>query len=225
MSSIKFTNEQNERLKRLERVGGSLVEVIHNEFLTAILGVNQGVHFVIYPDGSMDRFEKNEFVKYRTSWVGPLINDPASLEKRRLEALDREQNRLIEEKERKRLDRKAKRDGLSKMEVLQQKYEIEIPELYQGICELAKPVFDFFFDRYGDSTNRRIGTSTREIENWMDPEYILDTVIRKVSPFISEDEVMENGPEIQYDEFQEFIQLERKYQLAISFQYCGVLPY
>jgi len=220
------------RLARLAKLGGTLNNqpAKKGDDLAAI-GENQGVHFVMYPDDTVDRFEKNEFVKYRSGWTGPTINDEASLQAARNEVTRLSLQAASEAKERKKRERQAKKNlSPTNSDVIrQQRYDIKIPDNFVDITDSMRPAFDFFFEKFGELINRQIGTSTREIENWNDPEYVLDAVMERMHDYLglpnSTGEVDGEGPEMTPEEYLDFKELDRKYQLAIAYQYCGMLPY
>jgi hypothetical protein len=220
------------RLARLQRLGGSLHEQpVKKGDDYAAIGVNQGVHFVMYPDDTVDRFEKNVFVKYRPGWTGPVINDEAALHAARNEVNRLALEAAVAAKERKRRERQAKKDPNSQNsdDLRRQRYDIKIPDNFVDITDSMRPAFDFFFSKFGDSINRKIGSSTREAENWNDPEYVLEAVMEKMHDYLgvpdSTGEVDGEGPEMTPEEYLDFKELDHKYQLALAYQYCGTLPY
>jgi hypothetical protein len=229
-NAVNFQFVVLQRLARLEKVGGKLIEQpVTNGQEFAAVGENQGVHFVMYPDDKVERFEKNQFVKYRSGWTGPVINDEESLRKQREEQARLALQAANDEKERKRTARKrAKADpnAQNSAELLKQRYDIKIPDNFVDTIDSVRPAFDFFFDKFGEAINRKIGSSVREAENWNDPEYVLQAVMDKMHDYLGvEDDIPSDGPECTHDDWVEFKELDEKYRLALAYQYCGQLPY
>lgn len=225
---MEFAQVVANRLARLSRMGGKLIEQpARNGEQLAAIGENQGVHFVMYPDDTVDRFEKNAFVKYKPGWTGPVINDEAGLQAARNEQTRISLRAAQEAKDLKRASRKKKLDPNAKnsSELIKQRYDIKIPDNFVDTIDSVRPAFDFFFDRFGYGITRKIGTSVREAENWGDPEYVLEAVMEKMHDYLGDpDYEPKDGPECTHDDWVEFKELDVKYQLALAYQYCGVLP-
>jgi hypothetical protein len=230
---MNFNSLVQDRIDRLTKIGGEIYkEQVVNGNDVAAVGQNQGVHFVMYPDNTFDRFEKDQEVKYRKGWKGPVINDPSSVRARQEQAFKDQMAAIAAEKAAKRASRRAKKaetsGELSLAERLK-RYEIEVPAQHQEVIELARPAFDFFFEEYGPTIDKKIGDSVREKENWSDPEYILEYVTDKMKPYFTGDdatgEVDGDGPACTPDEWREFKELETPYQLTLAVQFAGLLPY
>jgi hypothetical protein len=233
---MQYTTAVQDRIERLLKIGGEILDKqVTNGNELAAVGVNQGVHFVMYPDGTFERFEKDELVKYRKGWTGPTINDPKEVRARKEREFNEQMAAIAEEKQKQRDARRAARKkGLvesnepSLVERLK-RYEIEVPAAEREVIELARPAFDFFFEQFGQTIDRKISGSTREKENWSDPEYVLDFVTNKLKPYLgTEDatgEVDGEGPACSPEEWQDFKQLDTAYQLTLAVQFCGILPY
>lgn len=230
---MQYTPEVQTRIDRLVKIGGEILnDHAKNGHDVAAVGHNQGVHFVMYPDGAFDRFEKDQEVKYRKGWNGPVINDPKSVAERQARAFSEQMSALAREKAAKRASRrKAKTADSNEMSLADRlkRFEVEVPAQYQETVELARPAFDFFFEEFGSTIDKKIGDSVREKENWSDPEYILDYVVTKLRPYLEgEDatgEVDGNGPACSPEEWREFRELEQAYQLSLAVQFAGMLPY
>jgi hypothetical protein len=227
-ATMEYGQAITNRIARLTKIGGTVLDQsATNGSAVAAVGEIEGVHFVMYPDDTVDRFERNIQVKYRQGWAGPVINDEASLATARQE---RERQALLAEqaeKDRKRAERKAKKDNNAGQasELIKQRYDIKIPENFVDTIDSVRPAFDFFFDKFGEGLTRRIGTSIREIENWRDPEYVLEAVMEKMHDYLGDpDDIPTEGPECTADDWLEFKGLDIKYQLALAYQYCGMLP-
>jgi hypothetical protein len=216
------------RIARLTKIGGTVLDAtVKNGEAVAALGEVKGVHFVMYPDDTVDRFERNVLVQYRKGWIGPVINDEASLAAATAERARQALLAVQAEKDRKRAERKAKKDSNADQTqaLIKQRYDIKIPENFVDSIDSVRPPFDFFFDKFGEGLTRRIGTSVREIENWRDPEYVLEAVVEKMHDYLGDpDDIPTEGPECTADDWLEFKSLDIKYQLALAYQYCGMLP-
>jgi hypothetical protein len=100
------------RIARLTKIGGTVLDAtVKNGEAVAALGEVKGVHFVMYPDDTVDRFERNVLVQYRKGWIGPVINDEASLAAATAERARQALLAVQAEKDRKRAERKAKKDS------------------------------------------------------------------------------------------------------------------
>jgi hypothetical protein len=212
------------RIGRIEKMGGTLMEAVasNGQYVAAICQ-NQGVHFVIYADDTFDRFEKEQFVKYRTGYTGPVINDDADIIRKREEQLRQAVQDAADAKAAKKRSKQVKKDPNEQAiaAARQARYDIKVDDRVQPIMDAARPAFEFFFEKFGDSFNRRIGTSVRERENWADPEYILETVSEKLHDQLGR----VNGPSTTIAAWQSFRDLDKKYQLALAFKFSGTLPY
>jgi uncharacterized small protein (DUF1192 family) len=227
-ATIEYVQAISNRIARLTKIGGTVLDTSARKGDdVAAVGEIKGVYFVMYPDDTVDRFEQNVFVKYRQGWTGPVINDEASLTAARKEKERQAIAAAQAEKDRKRAERKAKKDNNSTQSsaLIKQRYDIKIPENFVDTIDSVRPAFDFFFDKFGDGLTRRIGTSIREIENWSDPEYVLEAVMEKMHEYLGDpDDIPTEGPECTADDWLEFKGLDLKYQLALAYQYCGMLP-
>jgi hypothetical protein len=125
--------KQSTNIARLERAGGSLYadEATNSVGDVARIGENNGVHFVMYPDGNTDRFERNAIVVYRTGYSGPPINDPkAAAERIRQKQAEKDERAARLQRERADREERVRQALHDKREALRTKYmNVVIPPL------------------------------------------------------------------------------------------------
>jgi hypothetical protein len=225
--------KQSANIARLERAGGSLYadDATNNVGDVARIGENKGIHFVMYPDGTIDRFERKAIVVYRTGYTGPAINDP----KAAAERIRRKEEEQARKRERTAIDRadKYRTDLNAKREALRTKYsDVVIPEQWQKVVDAASEAFDHVMDTVGPDLRSGLGmykdgpTRDNEMTKYYDPAVILDLVCDRMHDFSNgsgseEDEQMD----LTREEWEMFCNLPIKYQLKVASEWAGAMDY
>jgi hypothetical protein len=225
--------KQSANIARLERAGGSLYvdNATNNVGDVARIGENKGVHFVMYPDGTTDRFERKAIVVYRTGYSGPAINDPKAAAER-IRQKEEEKARKREYAERDRAQQYAD-DLNAKREALRTKYsDVVIPAQWQKIVDAASEAFDYVMDTVGPDLRSGLGmykdgpARDNEMTKYYDPAVILDLVCDRMYDFSEgrgseEDEQMD----ITREEWNMFCNLPIEYQLKVASEWAGAMDY
>jgi hypothetical protein len=225
--------KQSAVIARLERSGGEVVAQATNaKGDVAKVGVNGmgKVYFVIYPDGTFDRFDGDQIVIYRSGFQGPPINDPKETA-RRIQQAQWEKEERQERAAAAAQDRKEQRI-LDKREKLRTKYmNVNIPPQYKEICDAASRAIDIVMNYIGPDLRSGLASydgDAREEETtrYYDPLVILDLVSDRMYDFCNgHDEYGIDPEDCTPEQWKAFHELPIKIQLRVASPYAGAFDY
>lgn len=239
-AAVDGKTKQAEIVKRLERAGGDVVQRIRNdagdEAVVGVNGMAKGkIYFVIYPDGTFDRFEPNNIVIYRTGYTGPRLNDKEYDDYQRQQKRWEDEDRRERDRERReeRKEWQARERLNKKRDALRSKWEkVVIPPNLKALCDKADEVFDEVINYIGPDIRSGCASygddeaNEEAMTQYYDPRVILSLVRDRAHD-------MMQGQEFSFDtehdvtplEWEEFCDLPIKYQLKVASHYAGSMDY
>jgi hypothetical protein len=227
--------KQSSVIARLENAGGDVIgTATSSNGDVAKIGINgqakSKVYFVVYPDGTFDRFQGDAIVIYRTGYTGPAINDPKEAA-RRIRAAQEAQDRA---KEQRAYDAQRKKEAalMNKREALRTKYNsVKIPSELNDLIGKVESVFDQVMNEVGPDLRSGLASyddDSREEETttYYDPAVILDLVCDRMADFTRGLKGnSEYGYDITPEEWKQFNNLPIKYQLKVAARFAGAFDY
>jgi hypothetical protein len=228
--------KQSAVIARLQNAGGDVIgTATSSNGDVAQIGINgdakSKVYFVVYPDGTFDRFQGDAIVIYRTGYTGPAINDPKESARRIMKAQQEKEERA-ERKERQAAIAYQQKLNAKRNALVDKYRSVVIPPQFKELCDKAGEVMSMIMEQIGPDLRSGLASyqdgpmRDEETTRYYDPLVILDLVADRMYDFVNGHPLDSySQPEITPQEWQAFHKLPIKYQLKVASQFAGSFDY